>query len=127
MLLGIGTDFRKLKIPLLIELSDRHGYGFSRPQAGNTGMFCLISATALGASGPLAFQPADCLFLFLPAFIRWFRVELLVLESPDDAFTLSHAFETLQALLQAFVLIDEYLSHDSSTMLFQHPKMVRRN
>jgi hypothetical protein len=83
---------------------------------GKTGSVCLISVTSLGASGPFSFQPADCLFLFLPAFIRWFCVELLILKSPDDAFTLTHAFETLQAFFQAFVLIDEYLSHDSSTI-----------
>ena len=89
------------------------------------GNVCSISVASLGASGPFAFQSADCLFLFLPAFIRWFCVELLVFESPDNTFTLAHAFETLQPFFQAFVLIDEYLSHDSSTMLLQHHQMVQ--
>ena len=78
-------------------------------------MVCLVSVAALGASGPFSFQSTDCLFLFLPAFIRGFCVELLVFESPDYSFTLTHAFETLQPFFQAFVLINENLSHDSST------------
>jgi hypothetical protein len=104
----------------LYGFANRRSKGRSIPGAGETAAVCLVSIASLGASGPLAFQSADCLFLFLPAFIRWFCVKLLVLESPDDAFTLSHAFETFQAFFQAFVLIDEYLSHDSSTMLSQH-------
>ena len=87
--------------------------------------WALVSIATLKVSGPLAFQPADCLFLFLSALVGWFCVELFVFESPDDSFTLAHAFETLQALFQAFVFIDEYLCHDSSTMLFQHPKTVQ--
>ena len=84
-----------------------------------------ISVATLGASGPLAFEPADCLFLLLPALVGWFCVELLVFKGPDDTLTLAHAFETLQTLFQTFVFIDEYFCHDSSTMLFQHPETVQ--
>jgi hypothetical protein len=114
-----------LKAKISSTRNSPHGVWLTHLQAGKTGSVCLVPVAPLGASGPLAFQPTDCLFLLLPAFIRWFCVELLVFESPDDAFTFAHAFEALQPFFQAFVLIDEYFSHDSSTKLYQHHETVR--